>query len=265
MALETALAGRKALITGGVRGLGLAIAAMLAGEGVEIAVADLDPDPAAVAELEHLSGKAVAIAADLSIESEVVRMVQVAIEWLGRVDLFVNNAAGAWHEPVTHITSEAFYKTIDTNLASCVWACREVSRNMIPRRSGAILIVGSTVRFCPAYREASYRISKMGLKMYMETLAIELAPFGIRVNMLSPGHYPTRLTAGLAPDRQERLKREIPMRRFGCPDEVGPAAALLLSDRLSSYITGSEVVIDGGLSLRPLPVADELDIVQWNG
>jgi len=84
------------------------------------------------------------------------------------------------------------------------------------------------------------------------------------VNMLTPGHYPTRLTAGIAPEKADRLRHEIPLRRFGSPDELGPAALFLLSSRLSSYVTGAEVVVDGGLSLRALPMNTDDEIAQWN-
>ena len=98
--------------------------------------------------------------------------------------------------------------------------------------------------------------------MYMETLAIELAPFGIRVNQITPGHYPTRLTSGIAPQVEATLKAQIPLRRFGDTREIGAAAVLLLSDRLSSYTTGSDIVVDGGLSLRPIPLYTDEEI--WN-
>jgi NAD(P)-dependent dehydrogenase (short-subunit alcohol dehydrogenase family) len=263
--LDTGLAGKTCLITGGSTGIGLGIARALAREGVQLAVASRNPDPEAMEELAQLSGgHALAIKADVSTEVGAVGMVKEALEGLGRLDLFVNNSARAWHEAITKITSEAFYNTINTNLASCLWASREVSKHMIARRSGSILIVNSTVRFCPAYRESSYRISKMGLKMLMETLAIELAPHGIRVNLLTPGHYPTRLTSGIAPHIEAKLKAEIPLRRFGDPDECGAAAALLLSDRLSSYTTGTDITIDGGLALRPLTMLTDEEIVKLN-
>jgi NAD(P)-dependent dehydrogenase (short-subunit alcohol dehydrogenase family) len=135
---------------------------------------------------------------------------------------------------------------------------------MIARRSGSILVVNSTVRYVPAYRESSYRISKMGLKMLMETLAIELAPFGIRVNLLTPGHYPTRLTSGIPVHIEDKLKAQIPLRRFGNPDECGAAAVLLLSDRLSGYTTGTDITIDGGLALRPLSLITDDEIAKLN-
>ena len=263
--LDSGLAGKTCLITGGSTGIGLGISKALAREGVRLAVASRNPDRQAMEELSQLSGgHAVAIRADVSSEGEVVGMVQEAIRQLEHIDLYVNNSAGTWHQPVTQITSEAFYKTINTNLAACVWACREVARHMIPRRSGSLLNVNSTVRFCPAYGESSYRISKMGLKMFVETLAIELAPFGIRVNLLTPGHFPTRLTSKIPAPIEAKLKAEIPLRRFGNPDECGAAAVLLLSDRLSGYTTGADIVVDGGLSLRPLPMRTLEEIVNMN-
>lgn len=98
----------------------------------------------------------------------------------------------------------------------------------------------------------------------MEILAIELAPFGIRVNMLTPGLYLTRLTSNFDLDRQKRMKVDIPLRRPGNPEELGAAAVLLLSDRLSSYTTGSELVVDGGLKLRPLPLFSDEEIRNLN-
>jgi len=263
--LDSGLAGKTCLITGGSTGIGLGISRALAKEGVRLAVASRNPVPEAIEELSKLSGgHAIPIKADVSSEAGAVGMVNEALEKMGHLDLFVNNSAWAWHQPITKITSEAFYNTINTNLASCVWAGREVAKHMTARRSGSILIVNSTVRYCPAYRESSYRISKMGLKMLMETLAIELAPFGIRVNLLTPGHYPTRLTSGIPAHIEAKLKAEIPLRRFGNPDECGAAAVLLLSDRLSSYTTGTDITIDGGLGLRPLQMLTDEEILKLN-
>lgn len=98
----------------------------------------------------------------------------------------------------------------------------------------------------------------------MEILAIELAPFGIRVNMLTPGGFRTKLTEKFDPVQEEIVRQEIPLRRWGNPEELGAAAVLLLSDKLSSYTTGSELVVDGGLRLRPLPMYSDEEIRQIN-
>jgi NAD(P)-dependent dehydrogenase (short-subunit alcohol dehydrogenase family) len=262
--LDASLTGRRAIVTGGQRGIGFAIARALAAEGAKIAIIDIDPDPCALLALKTLHKDIIEITGDVSDENETVGAIRKAIDQLNGVDIFVNNAAIAHHEPVTRITSEGLYRTINTNLAACVWACREVAKSMIAERSGSILIVGSTVRVCPAYREGSYRISKMGLKMYMETLAIELAPYNIRVNMITPGHFATRLTEGMPAAKEEILKSQIPMRRFGNPDELGALAVLLSSPQLGSYITGADFVVDGGLALRPLPMFAEDELQNLN-
>jgi NAD(P)-dependent dehydrogenase (short-subunit alcohol dehydrogenase family) len=153
---------------------------------------------------------------------------------------------------------------INTNLSSCLWACRELARHMIARGGGSILIVGSTAMFTVQYREIAYRISKTGLKIAMEGLAVELAPYGIGVNMIVPGHFVTRMTAEFQGEPLRKLLGQPPMRRTGRPEEVGPAAVLLLSDRLSSFTTGAVLVIDGGLHLNPLPVYDDQQIFEMN-
>ncbi|NLG27123.1 MAG: SDR family oxidoreductase [Chloroflexi bacterium] len=253
--METGLRGKTALITGGSSGIGRGIALALAAEGVDIAIASRDPDPAAVEAVSAHGVRCVAIQAD------VVGMVAGAIAQLGRLDLYVNNAAWTWHQPVTRIDSESWYRTLNTNLSACMWACRDVGRHMITRRQGSILIVGSTVRFNPSYRETSYRVSKEGLRMYMQGLAIELAPWGIRVNMVTPGHFRTRMTSTVPRATETKMLEIIPAHRFGDPGEIGNAAVLLLSDRLSGYTIGADLVVDGGLTLRPLPLfsADEIE------
>jgi NAD(P)-dependent dehydrogenase (short-subunit alcohol dehydrogenase family) len=142
---------------------------------------------------------------------------------------------------------------LQTNLTGCVLACRQIARHMIDRGRGCILVVGSTVVCAPSYAGAAYRASKTALRSYTETLAIELAPFGIRVNMLTPGPFPTMLVGDLPAEQRVAAAREVPLgQREGRLAEVGPAAVFLLSDQLASYITGAELFVDGGLHLRPL-------------
>jgi len=262
--MDSGLQGKTALITGASEGLGRAIALALASEGVHVALANRKPSPVTVKQIEAHGVRALPLAVDISQEDQVVHMIEQVISHFGNLDLYVNNAAGAWHEPVTRLTTEAFRKTIDTNLAACLWACREVSKHMIGRGQGSILIVGSTAQFNRGIAETSYHISKAGLRIYMTQLAVELAPYGIRVNLLVPGHYPTHLTASLSDERATMLKGKIPLRRFGRPEELGPAAVLLLSDRLSSYTTGAELVVDGGLHLRPIQLISDAELAALN-
>jgi len=262
--MDAGLRGKTALITGGGSGIGRAIALALAQEGVDIAIASFRPEDEALREIEALGVRALHIMADVSVEAQVASMVEQAIAAFGHLDLYVNNAATARHEPVTKITTEAWLATMHTNLSACIWACREVCRHMIARGQGSILIVGSTAQYTQAYREAAYHISKTGLRVYKNTLALEMAPYGIRVNLLVPGHYPTGLTAGISEEVTQIMERAIPLRRIGRTEELGPAAVLLLSDKLSPYTTGAELAVDGGLHLRPLPILSDDEIYAMN-
>jgi NAD(P)-dependent dehydrogenase (short-subunit alcohol dehydrogenase family) len=262
--MDAGLRGKTALITGGGSGIGRAIALALAAEGVDIAIASFQPEDAALREIEALGVRAIHMLADVSVEEQVVSMVEQAIAAFGHLDLYVNNVATARHQPVTKITTDAWLTTMHTNLSACVWACREVCKHMIARGQGSILIVGSTAQYTQAYREATYHISKTGLRVFKNTLALEMAPYGIRVNLLVPGHYPTGLTAGASEEVVRVMKTQIPLRRLGRTEELGPAAVLLLSDKLSPYTTGAELTVDGGLHLRPLPLLDDDAILQMN-
>ena len=140
---------------------------------------------------------------------------------------------------------------------------------MIARGQGSILIVDSTIQFNPGYKESSYRISKLGLKAFAETMALELGRFNIRINLLSPGLFPTELAKNLKatiadPIQGPALLNAIPMGRLGDPDECGNAAVMLLSDKVSSYITATDLVIDGGFKLRPLVLVTPEEIASMN-
>ena len=126
------------------------------------------------------------------------------------------------------------------------------------------MIIGSTAQFNQAYGEASYHIAKTGLRVFKNTLALEMAAQGIRVNMLVPGHFVTPLTQDISDEKANIVRGEIPLRRFGQPDELAATALLLLSDRLSPYTTGAEFVVDGGLHLRPLPLVTEEQVLLMN-
>ena len=262
--MESGLRGMNALITGGGSGIGRAIALALAAEGVNIAIASNRAEDEALREIENQGVRALHLHADVSVEANVNAMVEGAIRELGAIDLYVNNAAIARHQPITRLTTAAWRETVDTNLSACLWACREICRHMIARGGGSILIIGSTAQFNQAYGEAAYHISKTGLRVFKNALALEMAPHGIRVNLLVPGHFVTPLTAGISAEREAILRAQIPLRRFGSTGELAATAVLLLSDRLSPYTTGAEFVVDGGLHLRPLPMYTDAQLVEMN-
>ena len=261
--MDTGLNGKTALVTGGGTGIGRAIALALAAEGVHVAIASRNPRLDAISEIEAYGVKALRICRDLSEESQVIKMVKTTLNTFGVLDLYVNNAAWTWHEPITKIETESWINTQNINMVSCMWACREICKHMLARGSGSILIVGSTAQYHPAYSEAAYHASKAALRSYMQTLSVEMAPYGIRVNQLVPGSFPTQLNK-VAQKKADLIKKSIPMGRLGVPQDCGPAAALLLSDKLSPYTTGTELVISGGLHLRPPERFSESEILAMN-
>ena len=262
--MDPGLRGKKALITGGGRGIGRALGLALAEAGVDVAIASRDPSAETIRDIESHGVKALRLVADVSQEAQVVRMVNEALDGLGGLDLYINNAAAHWDEPVTRVTSEGWFNSINTNLSACVWGCREVCKHFLAQGRGAVLIVGSAATWSPLYKETGYRASKAGLKAYMEVLAVELAPFGIRVNMLTPGYFPTGASAHLAGKRLRRVLDNIPLRRAGNLEDLVAPALLLLSDQLGAFITGTELVVDGGQTLRPLAFYSDDEVRAMN-
>jgi NAD(P)-dependent dehydrogenase (short-subunit alcohol dehydrogenase family) len=263
--MDAKLRGKTALVTGGSSGIGLAIAEALAAEGVRVATASRNPDADSIKTLTNLSGaSAMSVVADVGCEEDVSRMFDEVFRAFGRLDLFVNNAAQAHHQPITKIETTVFRSVLDTNLSACLWACGAAARHMAAHGGGAILVVGSTSMYTPGPTETVYRITKFGLKAIVQNLAIELASHGVRANLLVPGHYRTRLTEKISPTIEERIKQEIPLRRFGVTSECGSAAVFLLSEALSGYTTGAELVVDGGISLRPMYFGSDEELRHMN-
>ena len=249
--MDSDLRGKTALITGGSTGIGRSIALALGAEGVALAVASRNPDQGAIEEMRGLGVTALAIPADLSTEKGAIHAVRTTIRSLRKLDLLVVNAATAHHEPVTKVTTSNWEYTLRTNLTGVMWLCRKAGAAMIERGAGSVLVVGSTAQYFRAPAQSAYHVSKTALAAYASALAVELAPHGIRVNMLVPGSFPTALNAPLREKDGERLLADIPLGRQGEPSECGPAAVFLLSDRLASYVTGAELAVTGGMHLRP--------------
>jgi len=249
--MEANLNGKKALVTGGGTGIGKGIALELAKEGVDIVIATRNQYPETISQIKSYGAKAFWVQTDVSKEKEVIQMVNEAINCLNGLDLYVNNAAAHWDEPITKLTTENWFNSLNTNLSSCIWGCREVANYFIneSKKGGNILIIGSTTIYSSGLNEVSYRVSKGGLKYFMETLGVELSPFGIRVNMLTPGLFETNMTKNLGlKEKEGMIIKSIPLKRVGdINKDIGPAAVFLLSDNLSSYITCSNLIVDGGI------------------
>ena len=253
----TDLSGKTAIITGGAMGIGYGIAYRLAEAGASVVVADMNKTAAgeAVAKLVAKGWNAIAVSVDVSDAAQVEKMVEAATTAYGSVDILVNNAGIYPEKLVLDATKEDFEKVIHTNLMGAFFASKATAQQMITHgRGGRIINITSIDALHPSSPGlAFYDASKHGLWGFTKNLALELAPHKIWVNAIAPGGVNTPGTgaSSMTEEMQEALKpfiAKIPMRRMGEPDEIGKVALFLASD-LSSYMTGSQVVVDGGVLL----------------
>jgi NAD(P)-dependent dehydrogenase (short-subunit alcohol dehydrogenase family) len=250
--MDAELRGQKALVVGGSSGIGRAIAEALADEGASVAIASRGDDRGALESLRARGPHAAHVRGDISTEPGAEALISNAELALGGLDMLVNAAAIRINEPITHLSSDALERTFATNVIGCIYLCRAAARRLVANRGGAIVLIGSTATESAQPGETAYRASKAALRAHLEVLAVELAPFGIRANLVTPGATDTSFIADLGDEQRSRALDEIPLRREARPDEIAPAAIFLLSTALASYVTGAELIVDGGLHLRPI-------------
>jgi gluconate 5-dehydrogenase len=250
------LSGRVAIVTGGHGELAEAMAGALADMGCSVALAArrLELCEQVAHRLETDYGvRAVAIAADVSREEDVERLVSTAIATLGPVDVLVNGAATFWAAlPEDVPTDKGWRRVIDVNLTGAFLCCRTAGRRMLAAGRGSIINVTSTgglMSFLPEVGSTiSYTTAKGALINLTRDLAAQWSHRGVRVNAIAPGSFAGGMTHSIPADRQARMIEQIPMRRQGCPDELRGAVAYLASDA-SSYVTGTVLVVDGGQTI----------------
>ncbi|MCD6219625.1 SDR family oxidoreductase [Candidatus Calescamantes bacterium] len=271
--MDLHLRGKKVLISGGTKGIGRAVTLAFGEEGAEVAVFarnKLKKDDCPVEQLKNQGKTAFFYQLDIRNEEEVILGVKKVIEDLGCIDILVNCAGILGYEPVTKITSKEFHRIIETNTFGVAFLVREVAKHMVQRRKGSIVLISSTIQFNPSYAESAYRISKCGVQALAETAALELAPYGIRVNTVSPGltdspNFLGEVLKSIWADkkRKEELLSSFPLGRIGKPEDVAPVVLFLASDQ-AHYITGANIVVDGGFSLRPLVLKTKDEIFKMN-
>jgi len=252
------LQGRRALVTGGSSGIGKATAERLAREGASVCVnyysGQEQGDAEAVVEEARKAGaaKAVAIQADVGKEEDVVRMVGEAARELGGLDLLVNNAGIEKKVPLLELGAEDWNAVLQTNLTGAFLCLREACKVMAGNGGGVVVNMSSVHQFIPWPGFAHYCASKGGMKLLTETAALELAPKKIRLVNIAPGAIVTPINRFVLddPGAKHAVEEEIPLGRMGKPEEIAAAVAWVASDE-ASYVTGTTIVVDGGMSLYP--------------
>lgn len=244
---------RTAIVTGAAHGIGRAIAARLASDGLRVALADIDGDAARVAAAQIGSGlprshpSPVALQVDVTSAPSVEAMVAAALDAIGEIDVLVSNAGVMDRAPFLEMTEAFWRRVLDINLTGAFFCGQAVARRMVTRgRGGRIVNVASNSGVFGGRGRAAYGASKGGLINLTQTMAIELAEYDILVNALAPG--PTRTKESMPAEPSDYVKSRMPLRRFGRPEEIASVAAFLASEDCS-FVTGHVYCADGGFTI----------------
>ncbi len=238
-----------ALVTGGSRGIGRAIAQELGKRGAQVVLSYAGNEAAATETVKAIvdaGGKAKAIRFDVSDSEACSAAIDEVVKDFGRLDVLVNNAGVAIDGLLMRFKDADWDKTLDTNLKGAFMLMRAVSRPMMKQKGGAIVNVSSVVGEMGNAGQAAYAASKAGLLGLTKSVARELASRNIRVNAVTPGFITTDMTSALSAELKEKMSAAIPLSRIGNAEEVAAAVAFLASDA-ASYITGEVLKVNGGM------------------
>jgi 2-deoxy-D-gluconate 3-dehydrogenase len=245
------LDGRAAIVTGASRGLGRAMALALAEAGADVALAsrsvgELEETARAI---EKAGRRALVVPTDVTVYAQVEALVERAAATLGRLDIVVNNSGIAAITPVAEMPPEEFRRTVEVNLVGAFNGCRAAAGRLIAQKSGKIVNLASVLGASGLPGYAAYSASKGGVMALTRALAVEWARYNIQVNAIAPGWFVTDMNSQAFhdPKVRERLLRDVPARRTGRIEEIGPLVVYLASPA-SDYMTGQTVFLDGGHS-----------------
>ncbi len=246
------LKGKVAIITGARRGMGKADALAFAKNGAKVVVTDISQEECelVVDEIKKNGGEGLAVKCDVTDKKEIEEMVKKTVDKFGKVDILVNNAGICQFKPFLELTEEEWDRTLDINLKGYFLCAQTVAKEMVKQKSGTIVNIASVVMGQIGMGMAGlahYSASKGGIAALTKTLALEFAPYNIRVNAIAPGAIDTPMAASTKADPKvlEATLAMIPLHRMGKAEEIANTVLFLTSDA-SSYVTGSIVVVDGG-------------------
>ena len=236
------LEGKTALVTGGSRGIGRAVALELGRAGANVVVGYRSEAADAEAVASEVGGRAVQ--ADVSDPEQAKALVDEA----GELDVLVNNAGTTRDGVLARMLDEDWRTVLETNLSSTFYTCRAAARGMMKRRGGAIVNVSSIVGVHGNWGQTNYAASKAGIIGFTKSLARELGSRGVRANVVAPGYVKTALTDAIPEEARETMLQNTPLGRLGDPENVAAAVRFLVSDE-ASFITGEVLLVDGGLGM----------------
>jgi NAD(P)-dependent dehydrogenase (short-subunit alcohol dehydrogenase family) len=247
------LSGKVAIVTGGRRGIGKAIALALAEAGADMALCDRvteDGELKIVAEeVERRGRRSLAVKADITQKADVDNLVQRVMDEFSAIDILVNNAAMNIRAPLLELREDGWDKIIDTDLKGYYLCSQAVGRQMVSQKRGNIINIASIAAMKAAPEMGAYCIAKAGVVMLTRVLAVELAQYNIRVNAIAPYLVKTKFSQPLwsDPETRKQIEAEIPLGRLAEAGDITGSVLFLASDA-SSYITGQTIIVDGGLS-----------------
>ncbi len=242
-----------ALVTGANSGIGKTIVSRLAHCGYDVAInykVESDSADRLAEELQKDGSRVISVYANVGNSGDVDAMFEKILSAFGRIDALVNNAGVQVWKPLLEVEETEWDRVITTNLKGCYLCTQRAARNMKELRSGAIVNIGSGCNKVPFPNLSGYTASKGGIEMFTKSAALELGPYGIRVNCVAPGAIETERTKNELADFAKSWSKLTPLRRIGTPDDVANAVEFLLSDR-ASFITGQTLGVDGGLFAQP--------------
>ncbi|MGM9609274.1 MAG: 3-oxoacyl-ACP reductase family protein [Eubacteriales bacterium] len=240
-----------AVVTGASRGIGRACALRLAEDGMTVVVNYSRSEAAALEVVEQIKAKggdAIALRADVSDPAAVKEMFKTVWKTYGQIDVLVNNAGVVRDEYLLMLTEDSLNTCLDLNLKGYFYCAQQAVLKMFRKKSGVIINMSSVSSKMALAGQSVYSATKGAINSMTQTMAKELAPYGIRVNAVAPGFIETEMIDALPDDKREEYLKNVPLGRFGKVEEVAAMVSMLASDA-TSYLTGQVIVLDGGLSL----------------